>query len=212
MMQQMQQQMMMLDASTNRAAGAVKQPAVVARKPRVDADPGTSVVNGMKDDAREIIDEWHLKGLIPRGTVNVIGPVTHNKVARHIQSRHPQVPLSAGREDLRDQRTGYPTLKTTWMVPVAGSTRPPLNSQTGFTIIRYNGPAVGYRVYGDRDWPTNEETEACLAVAKAIADGKPLTEGSHFEIFTALGVEMPDRVPERKPEVKVKLALFHLHV
>ncbi|KAK3260863.1 hypothetical protein CYMTET_30202 [Cymbomonas tetramitiformis] len=87
------QQMMMLATATNGAAGAVKQPDAVAREPGVDADPGTSVVNGMKDDAREVIDEWHLKGLIPRGTVNVIGPVAHNKVARHIQSRHPQVPL-----------------------------------------------------------------------------------------------------------------------
>ncbi|KAK3262107.1 hypothetical protein CYMTET_29025 [Cymbomonas tetramitiformis] len=93
-MQQMQQQLMMLAAATNGAAGAVRQPAVVAPEPGVtDADPGSSVVNGMKDEAREIIDEWHLKGLLPRGTVNVIGPVAHNKVAKHIQSRHPQVPL-----------------------------------------------------------------------------------------------------------------------
>ncbi|KAK3273744.1 hypothetical protein CYMTET_18028 [Cymbomonas tetramitiformis] len=71
-----------------------------------DADPGTSVVNGMKDDAREVIDEWHLKGLIPRGTVNVIGPVAHNKVARHIQSRHPQV-------DVGRIGDGYATGKAT---------------------------------------------------------------------------------------------------
>ncbi|KAK3287564.1 hypothetical protein CYMTET_4933 [Cymbomonas tetramitiformis] len=186
MMQQIQQQMMMLAAANNGAAEAMRQPAVVAPEPGVDADPWTSVVNGMKDDAREIIDEWRLKGLLPRGTVNVIGQVAYNKVAKHIQSRHPQVPLRVVKTYVTNRLSYFE--KTTWMVPVAGNTRPPLNSRTSFTSgTTVQRPGIGYRVYGDRDWPTNEETQACLAVAKAIADSKPLTEGAHFEIFTALG-------------------------
>ncbi|KAK3252587.1 hypothetical protein CYMTET_38120 [Cymbomonas tetramitiformis] len=69
-------------------------------------------------------------------------------------------------------------------------------------MMRYNGPAAGYRIFGKKDWPTVEETEACLAVATGIAEGKPLTEGSDFELFKGLDVKAPDI--ERKPKVKVE--------
>eukprot|EP00854_Cymbomonas_tetramitiformis_P015745 gene15745-18670_t len=206
MMQQIQQQMMMLAAANNGAAEAMRQPAVVAPEPGVDADPWTSVVNGMKDDAREIIDEWRLKGLLPRGTVNVIGQVAYNKVAKHIQSRHPQVPLRVVKTYVTNRLSYFE--KTTWMVPVAGNTRPPLNSRTSFTsgdvvdIFATAQADVG-RI-GD-DYATGKATKSGisnLAIARAIVavfgPGKSLNEkpmvlpSDVYELYIECVVHLPE--------------------
>jgi len=206
-MQQMQQQMMLLAAATGGKAG-VAQPAGAgeAELRAAEADPGNQVLNGMKEDAREIIEEWQKKGYIPRGTVCVIGPVFHTKVSKHIQSRHPQVPLRLVKQYVTN-RLSY--LKNNVEGPGRWKFKITVDYPKGF-YIRYNGPAAGYRIFGKKDWPTVEETEACLAVATGIAEGKPLTEGSDFELFKGLDVKAPDI--ERKPKVKVILALFNLHV
>jgi|SaaInl59LU_5_DNA_1037362.scaffolds.fasta_scaffold05761_3 hypothetical protein len=206
-MQQMQQQMLLLAAATGGAAGSsVNQAGAGAGGATVvDSDPGGQVMNGMKDDARDVIDEWHQKGWLPRGTVKVIGPVLHTKVSKHIQSRNPQVPLRLVKTYVTN-RLSY--IKNNVDGPGRWKYKKTVDHPDGF-YVRYSGPAAGYRIFGARDWPTTEETEACLAVARGIADGKPLTEGVHFDLFTAIGAKAPD-LAETKPKVKVKL--FHLHL
>ncbi|KAK3238012.1 hypothetical protein CYMTET_51949 [Cymbomonas tetramitiformis] len=199
-MQSMQQQMLLFAGAAG--AGGAAQPAEAAQAAntaRLVVDPGAQVLNDMKEDAREVIDDWQEKGLIPHGTVAVIGAAKHTKIAKHIQSRHPQVPLRMVKTYVTN-RLSY--LKNNSEGPGRWKWKVTQDFPDGFHI-RYKGPAAGYKVYGHRDAPDPEETEACLQVALAIAAGKPLTEGKHFEIFTALGAKAPE-APEKKPEVKVE--------
>ncbi|KAK3281820.1 hypothetical protein CYMTET_10416 [Cymbomonas tetramitiformis] len=201
MMQQMQsmQQQMLMFAGAAGAGGAAKpaEAAQAANTERLVLDPGAQVLNDMKEDAREIIDDWHGTGKLPPGTVAVIGVAVHNKISKHIQSRHPQVPLRMVKTYVTN-RLSY--LKNNSDGPGRWKFKVTQDFPDGFHI-RYKGPAAGYKVYGHRDMPTPEETDACLQVALAVAAGNPLTEGKHFEIFKALGAQAPE-APEKKPKVE----------